>query len=102
MEHGAAIVRLHSTTCHGIDVRQTDSSLVQAGRRSQRHSGTGSSGEDGLVARILARQYMKEFESECAPFQYAFSQREQAPIVWGTCSLRAATDNPQSPSLQRS
>ena len=31
-----------------------------------------------LVARILARQFMKEFESECAPFQYAL-------IVWVIC-----------------
>ena len=43
-----------------------------------------------LVARILARQYMKEFESECAPFQYALSTRAGTHCVGHL--LRAAAD----------
>ena len=42
-----------------------------------------------LVARILARQYMKEFESECAPFQYALSTQASTDCVGHL--LRAAT-----------
>ena len=43
-----------------------------------------------LVARISARQFMKEFESECAPFQYALSTRAGTACVGHF--LRAATD----------
>ena len=51
-----------------------------------------------LVARILARQYMKEFESECAPFQYALSTRAGTDCVGHL--LRAATDaDPQATIL---
>ena len=51
-----------------------------------------------LVARILARQYMKEFESECARFQYALSTRAGTDCVGHL--LRAATDaDPQATIL---
>ena len=51
-----------------------------------------------LVARILARQCMKEFESECAPFQYALSTRAGSYCVEHL--LRAATDaDPQATIL---
>ena len=43
-----------------------------------------------LVTRILARQFMKEFESECAPFQYALSTRAGTDCVGHF--KRAATD----------
>ena len=51
-----------------------------------------------LVARILARQFMQEFESECAPFQYALSTRAGTDCVGHF--LRAATDdNPRATIL---
>ena len=51
-----------------------------------------------LVAKILARQFMKEFESECAPFQYALSTRAGTDCVGHF--LRAATDaNPTATIL---
>ena len=43
-----------------------------------------------LVARALAKQFMKEFEAECAPFQYALSTRAGTDCVGHL--LRAATD----------
>ena len=43
-----------------------------------------------LVARTLAKQFMDEFEAECAPFQYALSTRAGADCVG--LLLRAATD----------
>ena len=51
-----------------------------------------------LVVRILARQHMKEFESECAPFQYALSTRAGTDCVGHL--LRAATNaDPQATIL---
>ena len=43
-----------------------------------------------LVARTLAKQFMKVFEAECAPFQYALSTRAGTDCVGHL--LRAATD----------
>ena len=43
-----------------------------------------------LVARTLARQFSKEFEDECSPFQYALSTRAGTDCVGHM--LRAATD----------
>ena len=43
-----------------------------------------------LVARALAKQFMKEFEAECAPFQYALSTRAGTVCVGHL--LRAATN----------
>ena len=36
-----------------------------------------------LVPKCLARQFGKEVEAACSPFQFAF-QPEQARIVWAT------------------
>ena len=44
-----------------------------------------------LVARSLARQFAKDFEKECAPFQYALSTRAGTDCVGHM--LRAATDD---------
>ena len=43
-----------------------------------------------IVARVLAKQFMKAFEEECAPFQYALSTRAGTDCVGHM--LRAATD----------
>ena len=43
-----------------------------------------------LVARTLAKQFMKAFEAECAPFQYALSTRARTDCVGHM--LRAASD----------
>ena len=43
-----------------------------------------------LVARTLAKQFMKAFEAECAPFQYALSTREGTDCVGHM--LRSASD----------
>ena len=43
-----------------------------------------------LVARTLAKQFMKAFEAECAPFQYALSTRAGPDCVGHM--LRAASD----------
>ena len=43
-----------------------------------------------LVARTLAKQFMEEFEAECAPFQYALSTRAGTDCVGHL--VRAATD----------
>ena len=43
-----------------------------------------------LVARTVAKQFMEEFEAECAPFQYALSTRAGTDCVGHL--LRAATD----------
>ena len=51
-----------------------------------------------LVARTLAKQFMKVFEAECAPFQYALSARAGTDCVGHL--LRAATDaNPNATIL---
>ena len=51
-----------------------------------------------LVARTLANQFMKVFEAECAPFQYALSTRAGTDCVGHL--LRAATDaNPNATIL---
>ena len=51
-----------------------------------------------LVARTLARQFAKDFEEECAPFQYALSTRAGTDCVGHF--LRAATDtDPQATIL---
>ena len=51
-----------------------------------------------LVARTLAKQFMKVFEAECAPFQYALSTRAGTDCVGHL--LRAATDaNPNATIL---
>ena len=44
-----------------------------------------------LVARSLARQFVEDFEEECAPFQYALSTRAGTDCVGHM--LLAATDN---------
>ena len=44
-----------------------------------------------LVARTLAKQFAKDFETECAPFQYALSTRAGTDCVGHM--LRAATDS---------
>ena len=44
-----------------------------------------------LVARTLAKQFAKDFETECAPFQYALSTRAGTDYVGHM--LRAATDS---------
>ena len=46
-----------------------------------------------LVARTLAKQFMKEFEQECAPFQFALSTRAGTDCVGHV--VRASTDHPQ-------
>ena len=43
-----------------------------------------------LVARTLAKQFMKEFEQECAPFQFALSTRTGTDCVGHV--VRASTD----------
>ena len=43
-----------------------------------------------LVARTLAKQFAKDFETECAPFQYALSTRAGTDCVGHM--VRAATD----------
>ena len=43
-----------------------------------------------VVGRTLAKQYMKDFEDECSPFQYALSTRAGTDCVGHM--LRAATD----------
>ena len=48
-----------------------------------------------LVARALAKQFMKAFEKECAPFQYALSTRGGTDCVGHI--LRAATGQPPDP-----
>ena len=51
-----------------------------------------------LVARTLAKQFAKDFEEECAPFQYALSTRAGTDCVGHF--LRAATDtDPQATIL---
>ena len=51
-----------------------------------------------LVARTLAKQFAKDFEEECAPFQYALSTRAGTDCVGHF--LRAATDtDPQATTL---
>ena len=50
------------------------------------------------LARTLAKQFAKDFESECAPFQYALSTRAGTDCVGHM--LRAATDvNPNATVL---
>ena len=44
-----------------------------------------------IVGRTLAKQFMKEFEVECSPFQYALSTRAGTDCVGHM--LRAATDH---------
>ena len=44
-----------------------------------------------LVARTLAKQFAKDFETECAPFQYPLSTRAGTDCVGHM--LRAATDS---------
>ena len=44
-----------------------------------------------LVARVVAKQFVKEFEAECAPVQYALSTRTGTADCVGHM-LRAATD----------
>ena len=51
-----------------------------------------------LTARTLAKQFAKDFESECAPFQFALSTRAGTDCVGHL--LRAATDvNPNATVL---
>ena len=51
-----------------------------------------------LTARTLAKQFAKEFEKECAPFQYALSTRAGTDCVGHL--LRAATEaNPRATVL---
>ena len=50
-----------------------------------------------LVARTLAKQFTKVFESECAPFQYALSTRAGTDCIGHM--VRAATDNDPSLTL---
>ena len=50
-----------------------------------------------LVARSLARQFSKDFEEECAPFQYASSTRAGTDCV--AHMLRAATDNDHNDTI---
>ena len=44
----------------------------------------------GLVAKSLARQFSKEVERACAPFQFAFSKRTSTDCVEHV--MRALTD----------
>ena len=50
-----------------------------------------------LVARTLARQFSKDFEDECAPFQYALSTRAGTDCVGHM--LRVATDRDHRASV---
>ena len=50
-----------------------------------------------LVARTLAKQFTKVFQSECAPFQYALSTRAGTDCIGHM--VRAATDNDPSLTL---
>ena len=50
-----------------------------------------------LVARSLARQFSKDFEEECAPFQYAVSTPAGTDCVGHV--LRAATDNDHNATI---
>ena len=44
-----------------------------------------------IVAKTLAKQFAKEFETDCSPFQYAPSTRARTDCVGHM--LRAATDS---------
>ena len=50
-----------------------------------------------VVERTLAKQYMKDFEDECSPFQYALSTRAGTDCV--VHMLRAATDRDPSATV---
>ena len=52
-----------------------------------------------LVARTLAKQFVKVFEAECSPFQYALSTRAGTDCVGHM--LRAATDSDPSMTILR-
>ena len=58
-----------------IDVGQTHSAQ-EGRRRSERHCHRVHLCDD---ARTLAKQFAKDFEEECAPFQYALSNRHRSP-----------------------
>ena len=50
-----------------------------------------------VVGRTLAKQFMKDFEDECSPFQYALSTRAGTDCV--EHMLRAATDRDPSTTV---